>query len=215
MLLWTTSSWKPSCPSDLTKFNCANKSCCSENFFFVYKLDTGLLTECLQNFSSKRAKGLLGLTLKALHCQQESQLQTYISDRLGRTSSRPPVLPASLRPDDSADVLAAQEQALASRFNEIKIKLAGDCAAMAEYNQNKSKLASKLHVLKVLHEKAQLASGRKQLVLKTFATHTSPKDIVFVLFSLFKKLLYLFLLSFQIGGWSTTSWRHLAGWIGR
>jgi len=89
----------------------------------------------------------------------------------------PPVLPASLRPDDSADVLAAQEQALASRFNEIKIKLAGDCAAMAEYNQNKSKLASKLHVLKVLHEKAQLASGRKQLVLKTFATHTSPKDL--------------------------------------
>ena len=73
---------------------------------------------------------------------------------------QPPALPSCLC-EDNADALAAQEQAAASRFHEVKIKLANDCAAMANYNAEKSKTASKLHVLKVLHEKAQLAAGKQ------------------------------------------------------
>ena len=81
---------------------------------------------------------------------------------------QPPVLPACLQADDSADALAAQEQAAASRFHEVKIKLANDCKAMASYNSEKNKVASKLHVLKVLHEKAQLAAGKQRLRCKMF-----------------------------------------------
>lgn len=76
----------------------------------------------------------------------------------------PPSVPMALQMEDSsADALAAQEQALASRFHEIKIKLANDCAAMVAFKQTKGKHASKLHVMKVLHEKSQLASGKKLL----------------------------------------------------
>lgn len=81
---------------------------------------------------------------------------------------QPPVLPACLQADDSADALAAQEQAAASRFHEVKIKLANDCQAMANYNAEKNKVASKLHVLKVLHEKAQLAAGKQRLHCNVF-----------------------------------------------
>eukprot|EP00434_Breviolum_minutum_P019611 symbB.v1.2.017298.t1/scaffold1343.1/size124258/7 len=62
----------------------------------------------------------------------------------------PPSVPMALQMEDSsADALAAQEQALASRFHEIKIKLANDCAAMVAFKQTKGKHASKLHVMKV------------------------------------------------------------------
>ena len=102
-----------------------------------------------------------------------SDVEAYVANKYSsfRLSSlsvwedivQPPVLPACLQADDSADALAAQEQAAASRFHEVKIKLANDCQAMANYNAEKNKVASKLHVLKVLHEKAQLAAGKQRL----------------------------------------------------
>ena len=72
-------------------------------------------------------------------------------------------LPACLAGDESADVLAAQEQASASRFAEVKCKLAADCQAMNAWNADKAKVASKQHVTRVLHEKAQLEQGKKFL----------------------------------------------------
>ena len=75
----------------------------------------------------------------------------------------PPAIPASLQGETGADVLAAQEQATASRFNEVKVRLASDCQAMNQYNLEKNRVAGQLHVAKVLHEKTQLASGKKTL----------------------------------------------------
>ena len=74
-----------------------------------------------------------------------------------------PTLPQCLIGEESADVLAAQEQASASRFQEVKIKLAADCQAMNAWNADKAKVASKQHVTKVLHEKAQIEQGKKSL----------------------------------------------------
>ena len=76
----------------------------------------------------------------------------------------PPAVPASLAGESGADVVAAQEQASASRFNEVKVRLAADCQAMNQYNQEKNKVNGKWHVAKVLHEKTQLAAGKKTLV---------------------------------------------------
>ena len=75
----------------------------------------------------------------------------------------PPTLPASLQQESGADVLAAQEQAALSRFNEVKVRLASDCQAMNQYNLEKNKVAGKQHVAKVLHEKTQLAAGKTTL----------------------------------------------------
>lgn len=75
----------------------------------------------------------------------------------------PPSLPQCLQGDESADVLDAQEQASESKFKEIKVKLAADCQAMTNYNLEKSKVESKSHVLKVLHEKKQNEIGKKML----------------------------------------------------
>lgn len=75
----------------------------------------------------------------------------------------PPAIPASLQADSSADVLAAQEQASASKFNEVKARLAADCQAMNAYNLEKNKVAGKQHVAKVLQEKTQIANGKKTL----------------------------------------------------
>ena len=79
----------------------------------------------------------------------------------------PPVMPTILHGDESADVLAAQEKASESKFQEVKVKLAADCQAMANYNLEKSKAASKGHVLKVLHEKKQNEIGKKFLGCST------------------------------------------------
>ena len=79
----------------------------------------------------------------------------------------PPTVPAILHGNESADVLAAQEKASESKFQEVKVKLAADCEAMANYNLEKSKAASKSHVLKVLHEKKQNEVGKQFLVCIT------------------------------------------------
>ena len=73
----------------------------------------------------------------------------------------PPTLPTVLQGDESADLIAAQELASASKFNEVHIKLTADCLAMSRFNAEKAKLSSKRHVAKVLHEKNQLATGKK------------------------------------------------------
>eukprot|EP00435_Cladocopium_sp_Y103_P016617 s2160_g4.t1 len=65
--------------------------------------------------------------------------------------------------ESGADVLAAQEQASASRFNEVKVRLAADCQAMNQFNVEKNKVAGKQHVAKVMHEKTQLAAGKTTL----------------------------------------------------
>ena len=49
----------------------------------------------------------------------------------------------------------------------VKVKLAADCEAMANYNLEKSQAASKSHVLKVLHEKKQNEIGKQFLVCIT------------------------------------------------
>ena len=76
------------------------------------------------------------------------------------------MFPTSLRGDAGADVLAAQEQATASKFSEVKIRLAADAHAMNQYNLELNKTAGKQHVAKVLHEKTQLATGKKSLVVR-------------------------------------------------
>ena len=73
------------------------------------------------------------------------------------------MLPASLQGEESVDVLAAQEQASAAKFAEIKVKLAADCKAMNAFNSEKSQVAGKQHVAKVLHQKAQNEAGAKLL----------------------------------------------------
>ena len=76
---------------------------------------------------------------------------------------QPPVLPTCLQADESADVMAAQEAALETKYQEIKVKLAADCAAMANYNIEKNRFQSKSHVQKVLHEKKQNEIGKQYL----------------------------------------------------
>ncbi|CAK9008793.1 Uncharacterized protein SCF082_LOCUS10019 [Durusdinium trenchii] len=73
----------------------------------------------------------------------------------------PPVLPSCLQGEESNDLLAAQEQAAASKFNEVKMKLAADCKAMNAFNSEKTQVAGKQHVAKVLHEKSQIETGAK------------------------------------------------------
>lgn len=75
----------------------------------------------------------------------------------------PPVLPSCLQGEESNDLLAAQEQAAASKFNEVKMKLAADCKAMNAFNSEKTQVAGKQHVAKVLHEKSQIETGAKLL----------------------------------------------------
>lgn len=88
-----------------------------------------------------------------------------------------PALPSCLQPgdDSSAEVLAAQEQASASRFHEVKIKLSADCQAMQVWNAEKAKISSKHHVAKVLHEKAQIETGKKLLDRRNKILHFSQK----------------------------------------
>ena len=76
---------------------------------------------------------------------------------------QPQALPTCVAEDSSADALAATEAAAASRFQECRIKLAQDCSAMNKFISAKAKTASKLHVAKVLHEKAQNEAGKKFL----------------------------------------------------
>lgn len=76
----------------------------------------------------------------------------------------PPMIPTSLQGEAGADVLAAQEQATASKFNEVKVRLAADAQVMNQYNLELNKTAGKQHVARVLHEKTQLATGKKHLV---------------------------------------------------
>ena len=81
----------------------------------------------------------------------------------------PPALPMELQGDESADLLQAQELAASSKFNEVQIKLTSDCQAMNAYLAEKSKLESRKHVAKVMHEKNQLAIGRQ--VVDTYMTN--------------------------------------------
>eukprot|EP00435_Cladocopium_sp_Y103_P036922 s204_g9.t1 len=76
----------------------------------------------------------------------------------------PPVLPTCLQGDESVDVVAAAEQAASSKFAELKVKLAADCQAMNAFNAQKTQVAGKQHVAKVLHEKSQIETGKKFLV---------------------------------------------------
>jgi hypothetical protein len=76
----------------------------------------------------------------------------------------PPTIPAGLQAEAGADVLAAQEQAASAKFNDVKVRLAADSQAMNKYNVEVNKTAGKMHVAKVLHEKTQLATGKKTLV---------------------------------------------------
>ena len=80
----------------------------------------------------------------------------------------PPSLPPLLQGDEGNDVLLAQEQAADAKFKEVKVKLASDCQAMTNFNLEKSKVESKSHVLKVLHEKKQSEIGKKFLGHDTF-----------------------------------------------
>ena len=75
----------------------------------------------------------------------------------------PPTLPSCLQGEESTDLLAAQEQAAASKFSEIKVKLASDYKAMNTFNAEKTQVAGKQHVAKVLHQKAQNEAGAKLL----------------------------------------------------
>ena len=75
----------------------------------------------------------------------------------------PPKMPQVLQGDEPSDVLAAQEQAQASKFAEVKVKLAADCQSMNKFNTEKNQAVGKQHVAKVLHEKAQLQAGSKLL----------------------------------------------------
>ena len=77
----------------------------------------------------------------------------------------PPTLPQVLQGDEGADVLAAQE---ASKFAEVKVKLAADCQAMNKFNSEKHQAEGKKHVAKVLHEKSQLQTGGKLLGMIAF-----------------------------------------------
>ena len=105
-------------------------------------------------------------------------------------------MPACLAGDESADVLAAQEQASASRFAEVKCKLAADCQAMNAWNADKAKIASKQHVTRVLHEKAQLEQGKKFL-----GPMFSNLVIFFVQFGIFwANVLGQFCLSHSLSG---------------
>ena len=94
------------------------------------------------------------------------------------------MLPASLQGEESVDVLAAQEQASAAKFAEIKVKLAADCKAMNAFNSDKSQVAGKQHVTKVLHEKAQNETGSKSLDWLVMFCFTEP--CTFELFHPFK-----------------------------
>lgn len=82
---------------------------------------------------------------------------------------QPPSLPKLLEDGASADVLAAQEKALDSKFNEVKILLAADCESMSKFNAEKKKVVSKTHVAKVMHEKTQNETGKKLPSCKHFA----------------------------------------------
>jgi len=82
---------------------------------------------------------------------------------------QPPSIPKVLEEGASADLLAAQEKALDSKFNEVKILLAADCEVMSKFNAEKKKVVSKTHVAKVMHEKTQNETGRKLLSCKNFA----------------------------------------------
>ena len=50
----------------------------------------------------------------------------------------------------------------------MKVRLAADAQAMNQYNLELNKTAGKQHVAKVLHEKTQLATGKKSLVVRLF-----------------------------------------------
>ena len=123
-----------------------------------------------------------------------------------------PSLPSCLAGDaDSADVLAAQEQASASRFAEVKCKLAADCGAMNAWNADRAKVASKQHVTRVLHEKAQIEQGKKYL------------DPVYINFFFFALLSFFLdpclstpldpcLSTHSLAGWWKTSCKATATW---
>ena len=71
----------------------------------------------------------------------------------------PPVLPPALQ--ESGELVIAQEQASAAKFHEIQVKLRQDCEAMTRYHSEKLKVANREHVQRVLHQKSQIAQGKK------------------------------------------------------
>ena len=56
-----------------------------------------------------------------------------------------------------------EDQAQAARFREVRAKLSQDIAAMTAFNTAKDETQRRSHVVSVMHEKAQVSTGKQLL----------------------------------------------------
>ena len=83
-----------------------------------------------------------------------------------------------------AEITAMEDEAQALRFREVKAKMANDVAAMTAFNAKVKENRNRVHVVGVMHEKAQIAIGRqffgenfKTIVKIDMENHEKSKSI--------------------------------------
>ena len=64
---------------------------------------------------------------------------------------------------DAEDVTAMEDAAQALRFREVKAKMASDIALMTAFNAKVQENTKRLHVVSVMHERAQNSVGKEFL----------------------------------------------------
>ena len=63
------------------------------------------------------------------------------------------------------EVTVMEDEAQAARFREVKAKLTRDAAAVTAYNARVAENAKREHVVKVMHERSQIQTGKESLWL--------------------------------------------------
>ena len=64
---------------------------------------------------------------------------------------------------DAEEITEMEDAAQAARFREVKAKLATDAAAMVSFNAQVATSEKRSHVVTVMHERAQVQTGRECL----------------------------------------------------
>lgn len=93
-----------------------------------------------------------------------SKLPTWRLQRFGLWHDvvEPPSAPVQTA--SAAELLDLEDQAQQARFREVRAKLAQDMSAMTAWNAQTAENKRRLHVVNVMHERAQAQVGKEFLI---------------------------------------------------
>ena len=108
-----------------------------------------------------------------------AKLATWLPQHLGLWADHVevPSTPKKL-PPSASELMEIEEEVSMARFREVRAKLAQDEAAMCAFNAASEEHRRRLHVVSVLHEKAQVQIGKEfPGSKKTFCSVLTSSDI--------------------------------------